>query len=159
MNIHSIHSIQSTSAQDNLEFGSVVSVTKQGILVRLDSGSTQLSEKAFSCTFNPSINDYVSLIKSPNKGLFITNILQRSSTEKAVLEVDQDFCIRSKTGIHLQSSEFSNTSRDHKVTSESYQHVSHNLDLQTTNTHFQSDAVDSHVGRLMQRIKDSFKGD
>lgn len=157
MNIHSIHSIQNASTQDNQEFGTVLSITQQGVLVKLDSGSTQLSEKAFSCTFNPTLGDYVSLIKAPNKGLFITNILQRTTSEKAVLEVEQDICIRSNTGLHFQSNELTTTSRDHKVSSENYEHFSHKLNVQAKDTHFQSETVDTYAGRIMQRFKDSFK--
>jgi len=157
MNIHSIHAIQKTSGQENFEFGTVLSITKQGYLVQLDSGSTQLSKKAFSCTFNPALGDYVSLIKSPNKGLFVTNILQRKSNESAVLEVDHDLQIRSNQRIDVQSNEINTRSSKHQVTSDQYEHISQHLNLHTQSAHFQSETVDSHVGRIMQRVKDSFK--
>lgn len=157
MNIHSIHANQQSSNHENIEFGTVLSITNQGYLVQLDSGSTQLSDKAFSCTFNPVVGDYVSLIKSPNKGLFINIILQRTTSDKAVLEVDQDFHIRSKTSINLQSNEIHTCAQNHQVTSDTYEQFSNKLNIKSKTTHFQSDAVDSHIGRIMQRVKDSFK--
>lgn len=158
MNIHSIHPLQHSGTEQALEeFGTVLSKTEQGYLVQLESGSTQLANKAFTCTFLPEEQDYVSITRTPNKGLFITHILQRQSAKQAVIEADHDICIRSNDKIHMESQSLNLTNQTQTVQSQHFQQTSETLDVHSKRTHFKAETVDSHISRVMQRVKDSFK--
>jgi hypothetical protein len=158
MNIHSIDSARELlNPQSDQDFGTVISRSKQGYLVKLESGSTLLASKAFSCAFMPEDSDYVAVMRSNQKGYYITNILERTSDKPALIETDSELHINSQKTVKLQSNSIELSSINYKVNTQSYDQTSEKLNVVSKHTQFQSETVESNVTRLIQRIKDSFK--
>ena len=158
MNIHSIDSARDLlNAQSAQDFGKILSKSKQGYLVQLESGSTLLAHKAFSCTFMPEDNDYVSILRSGSKGYFITNILERNSSKPALLETDTELHINSSKNVTLKSESIELESLDYSIKSQNHNHSSEKMNVFSRHANLQSETVESSVTRLIQRVKDSFK--
>lgn len=158
MNIHSLDSARELMAPQNAQdFGTIISKSKQGYLIKLESGSTLLASKAFSCAFIPEDNDYVAIMRSNLKGYYITHILERQSSAPALIETESELHINSTKAVKLQANSIDLTSIDYSINCQSHEHTSQTLSVMSRNTKFQSETVESNVTRLVQRIKDSFK--
>lgn len=163
MNIHSIDSARAfmhgAEGKQDLanSLGTVISNSKQGYLVKLDSGSTLLANKAFSCAFKPELDDYVMVIQSPTRGYFINSILERSSDKPAQLELSDELHINSQKAVKILSKDIELTSQTQTSYTQDHKLNSDNLSVLSKQASFQSESVESNVTRLVQRIKDSFK--
>lgn len=158
MNIQSIDSARELlNSHPEHNFGMVLSKSKQGYLIKLESGSTLLANKAFSCPFLPENNDYVSIMRSGQKGYFITNILERSGTLPARMETESELHICSQQSVKVQSNSIALSSLEYTSSCQTHTQSSEKLDVSAKYTSFQSETVESNMTRLVQRIKDSFK--
>lgn len=158
MNIHSLDSARELiNAQSTQEFGTVISKSKQGYLIKLESGSTLLANKAFSCAFMPEENDYIAIMRSNLKGYFITHILERQSNKPALIETESELHINSAKTVKFHSNAIEMTSLDYSVTCQNHNQVSEKLNVTSKHAQFQSETVESNVSRMIQRVKDSFK--
>lgn len=158
MNIQSIDSARELlNSHPEHNFGTVLSKTKQGYLIKLDNGSTLLANKAFSCPFLPEDSDYVAIMRSGQKGYFITNILERTSEQPARMETDSELQISSRQSVKVQSNSIALSSLEYTSNCQTHTQSSEKLSVSSKHTHFQSESVESNMIRLVQRIKDSFK--
>lgn len=158
MNIQSIDTARELlNSHQEHSFGMVLSKSKQGYLIQLESGSTLLANKAFSCPFLPEYNDYVAIMRSGQKGYFITNILERSSTQPARMETESELQISSQQSVEVLSKSIALSSLEYTLNCQTHTQQSEKLDVSSKQTSFQSESVESNMTRLVQRIKDSFK--
>jgi hypothetical protein len=137
-------------------FGEVIS-TDQGIIkIKLDNSEVITAKKAFSCAFDPMINDSVELTLRNNHSYYVLNILERSHASIAMLSVPFGLEIKSPS-IEMQSNSLGIHNQSMSVNARQFDQQSDCVNLNSDTTRFSSRTVESNVDRIIQRIKDSFK--
>lgn len=137
-------------------FGEVVS-TEQGIIkIKLDNADIITAKKAFSCAFDPMINDAVELTHRNNHSYYVLNILERSQASIAMLSAPFGIEIKSPS-IAMHSNSLGINNQTMTVNARQFNQQSDSVNLNTEAAQFSSRTVESNVERIVQRIKDSFK--
>ncbi len=160
MNISQFNSaphLNNSQALEQLEYACVISVTKQGFILKPDNGSTVIAQQAFSCPFTPNIDDFVMFVRCANRGIFIVNILQRKQAQSAVIENEHGITLKTNQQVEISANTINMASIVTQVVSQQYSHTSQSLDIKSDKTHFYSRTVESISERMVQKVKDSFK--
>jgi hypothetical protein len=160
MNISQLNTampLHHTQAMEQHEYASVITVTEQGCILKLENGSSVIAQQAFGCPFTPIVDDFVMFVRSANRGIFIVNILQRKHAQCAVIENEHGIALHSNKKIDIAANNINMTSKITQVTNQQYSQTSQTLDIKSDSTQFYSRTVESITERLVQKVKDSFK--
>ncbi|MGR6874861.1 DUF3540 domain-containing protein [Pseudomonas sp. HK3] len=158
MNTHEI-ALALTRPQDinnDHIFGEVIN-TDQGIItIKLDNTDVVTAKKAFSCAFDPIVNDTVELTVRNHHSYYVLNILERTQASVAMLSAPFGIDIKSPS-ISMQSNSLGINNQTMSVNARQFNQKSDSVNLNSDTAQFSSRTVESNIDRMIQRIKDSFR--
>ncbi len=137
-------------------FGQVINADQGIIKIKLDNENVITAKKAFSCAFEPMINDTVELTVRNQHSYYVLNILERSSPSAALLSSPFGIEINSPS-IAMQSNSLSIQNQAMAVNARQFNQQSDSIKLNSDTAQFSSRTVESNIERIIQRIKDSFR--